>query len=135
MSTYPLKNMQKRYGNSPSQSHVFAIWIASKIGMMPYFYLILLWTTCWLLWNAHGPESLGFDASPDFLMWLLISNMVQIFSMPLIIIGQNLQSRHAEILANEDFEVIERAYLEVLALKEKLDYLTELIERKALPAK
>jgi len=46
-------------------------------------------------------------------MWLFISNMIQIFLMPLIMIGQNLQGRHAERRAEADFEVNVKAEREI----------------------
>lgn len=45
-------------------------------------------------------------------------------------IGQNLQGKHAEILADNDFEVNKHAELEITELKEKLSYLNELIEKR-----
>lgn len=39
--------------------------------------------------------------------------MIQIFLMPLIMIGQNLQSDHAEVRAEADFEVNTKAELEI----------------------
>lgn len=73
-----------------------------------------------------------FDPAPDFLLWLFISNMIQIFLMPLLMIGQNIQGKHAEMLADNDFEVNKKAEQEIKELKEKLEYLTDLIE-KGLP--
>ena len=45
-------------------------------------------------------------------------------------IGQNLQGKHAEMLANNDFEVNKKAELEIIELKSKIEYLTELVEKK-----
>ncbi len=39
--------------------------------------------------------------------------MIQIFLMPLIMIGQNLQSAHAEVRAEVDFEINKKAELEI----------------------
>jgi uncharacterized membrane protein len=39
--------------------------------------------------------------------------MIQIFLMPLIMIGQNLQSDHAEARAEADFEVNTKAEIEI----------------------
>jgi uncharacterized membrane protein len=39
--------------------------------------------------------------------------MIQIFLMPLIMIGQNLQGRHAEVRAEADFEVNTKAEREI----------------------
>ena len=125
-----LKDVNKHHRESLTQSQRFAAWITGKIGTMNFFYFIFLWTSSWLLWNTHAPKHLRFDPAPDFLMWLFISNMIQIFLMPLIMIGQNLQGKHAEMLANNDFEVNKKAELEIIELKSKIEYLTELVEKK-----
>lgn len=52
-----------------------------------------------------APKNLRFDPYPAFVLWLFISNMIQIFLMPLIMVGQNLESKHSEIRAETDYEV------------------------------
>ena len=47
--------------------------------------------------------------------------------MPLIMVGQNLQSRHSEIRAEMDFEINKKAELEVKAILHNLEHNTELI--------
>jgi uncharacterized membrane protein len=80
---------------------------------MGFFFIIFLWTVCWLGWNSLAPKQVCFDPFPAFVLWLFISNMIQIFLMPLIMIGQNLQSDHAEIRAEADFDVNTKAELEI----------------------
>ena len=80
---------------------------------MGFFLLIFVWTVLWLGWNAFGPEAKRFDPYPAFVLWLFISNMVQIFLMPLIMVGQNLQSAHAEARAQSDFDVNTKAEAEI----------------------
>jgi len=67
----------------------------------------------WLGWNTLAPLKLRFDPFPAFVFWLFISNMVQIFLMPLIMIGQNLQSRHSELRAEQDFAINKKAETEI----------------------
>lgn len=52
-----------------------------------------------------APKDMRFDPYPAFVLLLFISNMIQISLMLLIMVGQNLQSIHAEIRAETDFEV------------------------------
>ena len=42
-----------------------------------------------------APTDLRFDPYPAFVLWLFISNMIQIFLMPLLMVGQNLQAKRA----------------------------------------
>jgi uncharacterized membrane protein len=59
--------------------------------------------------------------------------MIQIFLMPLILIGQNLQSRHAAIRAESDFEVNIRAEKEIevilLHLEQQNELITEILKK------
>jgi uncharacterized membrane protein len=99
-----------------------ALAITERIGTMGFFFVILTWTTLWLTWNFLAPQRLKFDPPMAFVFWLFISNMIQIFLMPLIMIGQNLQSRHADIRAENDYEVNVRAEREVMAVLHHLEY-------------
>ena len=104
-----------------------AIWITEHVGTMGFFMIILIWTIVWLGWNILAPKSLQFDPFPAFVLWLFISNMIQIFLMPLIMIGQNLQGRHSEIRAEADFEVNVKAEREIEAILTHLENQNELI--------
>ena len=68
-----------------SQLERVAVWITDHVGSMGFFLIIFCWTMVWLGWNALGPKSARFDPYPAFVLWLFISNMIQIFLMPLII--------------------------------------------------
>ncbi len=80
---------------------------------MGFFLIIFIWTVVWFGWNSLMPKDVRFDPYPAFVLWLFISNVVQIFLMPLIMIGQNLQSDHAEVRAEADFEVNTKAEVEI----------------------
>jgi len=82
-----------------------AVWITEHVGSMKFFLIIFTWTALWLGWNMLAPVALRFDPFPAFVLWLFISNMIQLFLMPLIMVGQNLQSKHADARAEADFEV------------------------------
>lgn len=87
---------------------------------MGFFMIIFFWTVGWLGWNMFAPVNLRFDPYPAFVLWLFISNMIQIFLMPLIMIGQNLQGKHAEIRAENDYQVNLKAEKEIAELKKEL---------------
>jgi len=123
LSLEELKKLRKPVLN-PNTSHKehltrperLAVWITDHIGTMGFFGLIFVWTVLWLSWNIFAPKELQFDPFPAFVFWLFISNMIQIFLMPLIMIGQNLQGRHAERRAEADFEVNVEAEREIEAI-------------------
>ena len=93
------QNVNKTYRNKMTKLDKLALWITNKVGSMGFFFLIFGWTIIWLGWNTLAPLALRFDPFPAFVLWLFISNMIQIFLMPLIMVGQNLQSKHSEIRA------------------------------------
>ncbi len=53
--------------------------------------------------------------------------MIQIFLMPLIMVGQNLQSKHSEIRADQDFAINKKAEIEVEAILKHLENQNDLI--------
>jgi uncharacterized membrane protein len=59
--------------------------------------------------------------------------MIQIFLMPLIMIGQNLQGSHSEARAEADFEVNTRAEIEIetilLHLESQNKLILQILER------
>jgi uncharacterized membrane protein len=109
----PLRNVNIVSRQKLSSLDKLALWITQHVGTMGFFFVIFVWTAAWLGWNSLGPEKARFDPYPAFVLWLFISNMIQIFLMPLIMIGQNLQSNHAETRAEADFEVNTKAELEI----------------------
>lgn len=123
----PLRNVNERHKESLSMLDKLALWITDHVGSMRFFFLIFLWTVSWLGWNTLAPATLRFDPYPAFVLWLFISNMIQIFLMPLIMIGQNLQSRHAEMRAEEDFNINKKAENEVEIILKHLENQNEMI--------
>jgi uncharacterized membrane protein len=110
-----------------------AIWITDRVGSMGFFMIIFGWTFIWLTWNTLAPTQLRFDPFPAFVLWLFISNMIQIFLMPLIMIGQNLQSKHAELRAEEDFSINKKAEIEIetilMHLENQNDLIVQILKR------
>ena len=104
-----------------------ALWITKNVGSMRFFVIIFVWTAFWLSWNMLGPKSVRFDPYPAFVLWLFISNMIQLFLMPLIMIGQNLQSAHAEARAEADFDVNTKAEMEIETILQHLEYQNKMI--------
>jgi uncharacterized membrane protein len=126
----PPRNVNQEFAASFSTLDRIAIFVTERVGTFGFFLLIFSWTILWLGWNLVGPPSLRFDPAPAFVLWLFVSNMIQIFLMPLIMVGQNLQGRHSELRAQNDFEVNTKAEREVEAILLHLEQQTALIERQ-----
>ncbi len=123
----PIQNVNISHKESLSALEKIAVKVTDTVGSVGFFLLIIFWTILWLGWNTLAPKELRFDPFPAFVLWLFISNMIQIFLMPLIMIGQNLQSRHAEKRAESDFDVNVRAEKEIEVILMHLDNQNELI--------
>jgi uncharacterized membrane protein len=106
----------------PSTLDKIAVWITDHVGSMGFFVIIFCWTAIWLCWNMFAPKELRFDPFPGFVLWLFISNMIQLFLMPLIMIGQNVQSRHADLRAEADLDINTKAEFEIETILSHLEY-------------
>lgn len=124
----PIRNVNLEHKQNLSPLYRFAVWITSHVGTMGFFFIIFFWTTFWLGWNIFGPKELQFDPYPAFVFWLFISNLIQIFLMPLILIGQNLQGQHAEARAEADFEVNKKAEDEIENILTHLENQNDVLE-------
>ncbi len=131
------RKKQIKFKEKLSPTNRLALWITTRVGTMGFFMIIFFWTISWLGWNTLAPHSLRFDPYPAFALWLFISNMIQIFLMPLIMIGQNLQSQHAEMRAEEDFEINKKAEMEIetvlMHLENQNEMMLKILERLDKP--
>jgi uncharacterized membrane protein len=121
-------NVNKAHRESLSKIEKFAVLITEKVGSMGFFFIILTWTVIWMGWNIFAPELHRFDPFPAFVTWLFISNVIQIFLMPLIMIGQNLQSRHAELMAERHYKADITADKHVDEIKKMMNEQTKLLK-------
>jgi uncharacterized membrane protein len=117
----PLRNVHEEALQTFSPLDRLALWITIQVGSMGFFLVIFGWTVCWLGWNVLAPSSWQFDPPMAFVFWLFISNVIQILLMPLIMVGQNLQSRHGEVRAEHDLEVNVRAEQEIEVILRHLE--------------
>lgn len=104
-----------------------ALAVTRRIGTFGIFIAILGWSMVWLGWNALAREDLRFDPAPAFVLWLFISNLIQITLMPLMLISQNLEARHDAARSDAMWEyavrnellndyIIERLYAQDITL-------------------
>lgn len=110
---FPIKNVNVTHREKLSPLDKLAIVVTERIGTMGFFFIIFGWTVLWLGFNVLAPKNLRFDPYPAFVLWLFISNLIQIHLMPLIMIGQNIQGKHAELRAEHDFQTDKKAEKEI----------------------
>lgn len=135
----PVLNPNREHCDKLSPLEILALKITDKVGSPSFFLLIFTWTVVWVGYNMVAPHIglKAFDPFPAFVAYLLISNVIQILLMPLIMVGQNLQSRHSELRAESDFEVNVRAEHEITEILLRLEKHQEMMEQilKRLDAK
>jgi uncharacterized membrane protein len=85
-------------------------WVTAAVGTMGAFYFFALFMGAWMYWQSNSQKP--FDPYP-FAFLLFLGNIVQLLLMPLIMVGQNLQTAHADARADADFEVNRRAEDEI----------------------
>lgn len=118
----PPRNVNKVFEESLSRTDRFAVFITDHIGTFGFFSMIFTWTVLWLSWNLLAPARLQFDPPMGFVLWLFISNVIQILLMPLLMVGQNLQGSRAELRAENDLEVNIKAEQEIEVILNHLEY-------------
>lgn len=125
----PLRDINEVHRNSLSPLERLAVFVTDKIGTMGFFFVIFGWTVVWLGWNVLAPIQYRFDPYPAFVLWLFISNLIQIHLMPLIMVGQNIQGRHAQLRTENDFTTDTKAEKEVEAILKHLENQEQLIKQ------
>ena len=123
----PIRQINIEHAQGLSGLERLAVKITDHVGTMGFFLIIFVWTVVWLSWNTLAPAAIRFDPYPAFVLWLFLSNMIQIFLMPLIMVGQNLQGRHSEARAEADFEVNTKAEREIETILLHLEHQNEMI--------
>jgi uncharacterized membrane protein len=132
----PLRDINKEIAENIGPLERLAVWITEHVGTMGFFLVIFVWTAVWLGWNLLAPPELQFDPPMAFAFWLFLSNVIQMLLMPLIMVGQNIQGRHAETRAENDLQVNIKAEREIEVILRHLEYqnsiLIAMLERLGL---
>lgn len=127
------QDTNKMHRENLSAVEKLALLITQKVGTMGFFFLILAWTILWLGWNMFAPANVRFDPYPAFVLWLFISNLIQIHLMPLIMVGQNIQGKHAELRSEHDYQTDRKAEKEIetilLHLENQQKLILSILER------
>ncbi len=120
----PIKRHQPENVNLKHKSQLglqnkIALFITTAIGTMYAVYCFALFMAGWMIWQtffSHNP----FDPYP-FAFLLFLGNIVQLLLMPLIMVGQNIQGRHQEIRAEEEYKTTTTSYHDIEAILKHLN--------------
>jgi len=103
-----------------------ALLVTGAIGTMYAVYAFMLCIAGWMLWQGHLSQK-PFDPFP-FAFLLFLGNIVQLLLMPLIMVGQNIQAKHAELRSQHDFETDQKAEKEIEAILMHLEEITKKLD-------
>ena len=113
------KNINEQHKNQLGTQDRIALFITTAIGTMYAVYFFAIFMAGWMLWQSmflHKP----FDPFP-FGFLLFVGNIVQLLLMPLIMVGQNLQGRHSEFRAEEEYRTTMTSYRDIEHILEHLN--------------
>lgn len=96
-----------------------AVAVTAAVGTMWAFYIFAAIEFGWMAWQSTGIGLIIKDPYP-FAFLLFLGNIVQLLLMPLIMVGQNVQSAHADARSQADFDVNQKAEAEIEKLLEGL---------------
>ena len=113
------QNSNLLHKNSLGLQDRIALIITTAIGTMYAVYAFAIFMFGWMLWQGHLDHH-PFDPYP-FAFLLFIGNIIQLLLMPLIMVGQNIQGRHNEIRANEEFKTTTTSFHDIEAILKHLD--------------
>jgi uncharacterized membrane protein len=106
------ENVNQVHRNHLTRVDKIALKITNNVGTMGFFLILIGWVMIWILWNLFAPVELRFDV-------LLI---------PLILVGQNLQARHAELRSEYDYTINRKAEKEDEVILKRLERQEEMLE-------
>ena len=116
---YHPKNVNVIHKSQLGLQDKIAVALTTAVGTMYAVYFFIIVMAGWMLWQVHFAEK-PFDPYP-FAFLLFLGNIVQLLLMPLIMVGQNIQGRHAEIRAEEEFKTTESSYKDIEHILMHLD--------------
>lgn len=112
----PIPNTNEVHKSRLSRSDKIAVFITRHVGTMTFFYFCFVLVTIPLFWKPSLP----------FIQYIS-SGYLQLILLPLIMVGQNLQGRHAELRAQHDYETNVKAEKEIEAILLHLEKQHEMI--------
>jgi uncharacterized membrane protein len=109
---YEPRNPNLIHHESLSLNEKIALRATNSFGSMPMFYLFFLWALLPII---------PFLSQFQTVILYVSAGIIQLIALPLIIVGQNLQSRHSEIRAEEEFNTTNTSYKDIEHILKHLD--------------
>ena len=101
-----------------------AVYITKKFGTMGMFYGLVVWMLAWSVFAYLGIGWFAHDPYP-FTFLLFLSNLVQLWALPVLAVGQQVLSRAADRQASQTYRDAE----EILKLQDEVHRLIKINNR------
>ncbi len=93
---FPIEHPEHQHRQRLTRFDRAALAFTSVTGDVRFFAAAGVLILCWMFWNSVAPHPLRFDPFPGFLILLGATKLVQLLFMPLIMVGQHLESKRAK---------------------------------------
>ena len=119
------RNINREYDESLTYGQRLADQIAAFGGSWPFIIIFCILLLLWIVTNSYLLVNWGkpFDPYPYILLNLFLS-MLAAIQAPIILMSENRQAARDRLDAQHDYEVNLKAELEIMALHQKIDDLT-----------
>lgn len=118
----PIKNPNEIHKSHLSAMDRVALFITSTVGTMGFVFACIILVAIPLFINSALP-----------IVQYISSGILQLVLLPLILVGQNLQGKHAELRAQHDFDTNVKAEKEIetilLHLEKQDEIMMEILKR------
>jgi uncharacterized membrane protein len=104
----------------------FTLWVNDHFGTPLAFILVQVWTVLWVGLNAL--KIVHFDPLPACVVWLLVSNWIQLSTGPLLLVSGNLSEKHDRARAEAHYQHELAQAEEIKAIREDLQSLNEKLD-------
>jgi uncharacterized membrane protein len=101
-----------------------AVFITNKFGSMWAFYILVIWMFGWMALATLGVGLFSKDPYP-FVFLLFLSNLVQLFALPILAVGQQVLSRASDKQAEQTYKDAEA----ILKLQDEIHRLIKINNR------
>jgi uncharacterized membrane protein len=101
----PVVNINEIHRSCLTKTDKIALFITQRIGTMGFFYACVVLVTLPIIFKTMVPT-----------VQYISSGFLQLVFLPLIMVGQNLQGRHAELRAENDYRTNVKAEKEIEAI-------------------
>lgn len=98
-----------------------AVFITKNFGSMGAFYVLVIWMFGWMFLASIGFSYFKKDPYP-FTFLLFLSNLVQLFALPILAVGQQVLSRASDKQAQQTYKDAEA----ILQLQDQVHRLIEI---------